>query len=143
MPANRKFSWSKNAQAAKLLTLLWLAPKRYSPIQNYDRQRREQEVTNGTHPVCLGCICTICKKRRESKHLKESLAVFGTHFPDEKGEPVKSSTISDVLKEAIEHQHEDQKEQNDFTKWFTVTASGSSHTALQLHSHGEASNSTK
>jgi hypothetical protein len=58
-----------------------------------ERKRREQEVTNGAHSVCL-----ICKKRQEPKHLKESLAVFGAHFSDEKGEPVKSSTMSDVLK---------------------------------------------
>jgi hypothetical protein len=37
---------------------------------------------------------TICKKRQEPKHLKESLAVFGAHFPDEKEEPVKSSTMT-------------------------------------------------
>jgi hypothetical protein len=41
---------------------------------------------------------TICKKRREPKHMKESLAAFRAHFPDEKGEPVKSSKISDVPK---------------------------------------------
>jgi hypothetical protein len=32
---------------------------------------------------------TIHKKCRKPKHLKESLAVFGAHFPDEKGELVK------------------------------------------------------
>jgi len=40
--------------------------------------------------------------------------------------------MSDVLQEVIGHQHEDQKEQSDLTKWFTVTAGGTSHTALQL-----------
>jgi hypothetical protein len=52
---------------------------------------------------------TICKKRQEPKHLKESLATFGAHFPDEKGEPVKSSTMSDVIR--------------DSAKWLTVDVS--------------------
>jgi hypothetical protein len=38
-----------------------------------------------------------------------SEGVFGAHFPDEKGEPVKSSTMSDVLK--------------DSAKWLTVDVS--------------------
>ena len=40
----------------------------------------------------------ICKKRLEPRHAKEALSVFGAHFPDGKGEPVKTSTVSDVLK---------------------------------------------
>jgi hypothetical protein len=43
---------------------------------------------------------TTHRKCREPKHLKELLAVFGAHFPDEKGEPVKTSTMSDVLKDS-------------------------------------------
>jgi hypothetical protein len=43
---------------------------------------------------------TICKKCQEPKHLNESLAVFEAHFLDEKGEPVKTSTMSDVLKDS-------------------------------------------
>jgi hypothetical protein len=31
------------------------------------------------------------------------------------------------LKEVIGHQHENQKKQNDLTKWFTMTAGGTSH----------------
>ena len=42
----------------------------------------------------------ICKKRLEPQHTKESLSVFGAHYPDERGEPVKTSTMSDVLKES-------------------------------------------
>jgi hypothetical protein len=42
---------------------------------------------------------TICKNRREPKHLEELLAVFGAHF-HEKGEPVKTSAMSDVLKDS-------------------------------------------
>ena len=42
----------------------------------------------------------ICKKRLEHQHAKESLSVFGAHFTDERGEPVKASTMSDVLKES-------------------------------------------
>jgi hypothetical protein len=52
---------------------------------------------------------TIREKCRELKHLKESLAVFGAHFPDKKGEPVKTPTKSDVLK--------------DSAKWLTVDLS--------------------
>jgi hypothetical protein len=43
---------------------------------------------------------SICKKRWEPKHLKESLGVCGAHFHGEKGQSVKSSTISDVLKDS-------------------------------------------
>ena len=42
----------------------------------------------------------ICKKRLDPQHSKETLAVFETHFTDEKGEPVKTSTMPDVLKES-------------------------------------------
>ena len=42
----------------------------------------------------------ICEKRLDPQHAKETLAVFGAHFPDEKGEPIKTSTLSDVLKES-------------------------------------------
>jgi hypothetical protein len=59
-----------------------------------ERKRREQEV-NGTLEKH-----TIRKKCRELNHLKESLAVFGAHFPDKKREPVKTSTMSDVLKDS-------------------------------------------
>jgi len=52
---------------------------------------------------------TIYKKRQEPKHLKESLAAFGAHFPYEKGKPIKSSTMSNVLK--------------DPAKWLTVNVS--------------------
>jgi hypothetical protein len=38
------------------------------------------------------------QKRQELKHLKESLAVFGAHFLDEKGEPVKTATMSTSLR---------------------------------------------
>jgi hypothetical protein len=31
--------------------------------------------------------------------MKELLAVFGAHFPDEEGRAVKTSTMSDVLKD--------------------------------------------
>jgi len=52
-------------RVAKLLT-----PHRqhYSLTQKYERKRREQEVTNGARSVLEKH--TICKKRRESKHLK-------------------------------------------------------------------------
>ena len=49
------------------------------------------------------------KKRRDPKHLKESLAVFVTPLPDEKGEPVKSSTLFDAL--------------TDSAKWLAVDVS--------------------
>jgi hypothetical protein len=49
----------------------------------------------------------ICKKRQEFP--KETLAIFATRFPDSNGEPLKPSTLSDVLK--------------DSTKWLAVDGS--------------------
>jgi hypothetical protein len=45
----------------------------------------------------------VLEKHTIWKHLKESLTLFGAHFPDE---PVKSSTMSDVFK--------------DFAKWLAI-----------------------
>ena len=36
----------------------------------------------------------------KSEHAKETFSVFGAHFPDEKREPVKTSIMSNVLKES-------------------------------------------
>ena len=44
----------------------------------------------------------ICKERLDPQRVIETLAVFGAHFTDEKGEPVKTSTMSGVLKEGTE-----------------------------------------
>jgi len=52
---------------------------------------------------------TMCGERQEPKHQKESLTVFGAHFPDESGGPVKSSTMFGVLK--------------DSARWLTVDVS--------------------
>ena len=40
------------------------------------------------------------QKRLDPQHAKEALAVYGAHFTGEKGEPVKTSTMSDVLEES-------------------------------------------
>ena len=48
----------------------------------------------------------IARGRLEPQHTKETLFVFGAHFPDEKGEPVKTSTMIDVL--------------NDSARWLAV-----------------------
>ena len=37
------------------------------------------------------------KKRLEPQHAMEILSIFGAHFPDERGEPVKISTMSGVF----------------------------------------------
>ena len=77
---------------------------------------------------------TIFKKRRDPKHLKESLAVSRAHFPDEKGESVKSFTISDTLK--------------DSAKWLAVDVSSGGKFVEHVYLLGlwysvEAPNSTK
>jgi hypothetical protein len=76
-------------------------------------KRKEKTRTGGRKRRALTVLekHTICKKRQEPKHLKESLAAFGTHFPDANGDPVKSSTMSDVLK--------------DSAKWLAVNVSSS------------------
>jgi hypothetical protein len=52
---------------------------------------KEKAGTGGHKGRALSVLekLMICKKRQEPKHRKESLAVFGAHFPDEKGEPLK------------------------------------------------------
>ena len=57
-----------------------------------EKQQRRALTVRGKHQICKS-DWTLSMQR-------EALAVYGAHFTGEKGEPVKTSTMSDLLKKS-------------------------------------------
>jgi len=83
------------SRTTSLLALLFVPTALFADLElrpTKEGKRRKQKVTNGPCSVWL-------RSTRYGKPIK-SLAAFGAHFPDKKGKPVESSTMSDVLKDS-------------------------------------------